>query len=121
MPTQAQLSARLDRATTALTDACIARNQRKVRRARSRAFAAVAAMSLDDYIAHINRDAHGFALSADITGPNGWNARGIATAPDLARLLDAEHERNRAKYAMYDDDDGQPDEAQEWADFDPDC
>jgi len=53
--------------------------------------------TLDEYVAWINRDATTFALM----GAAEWRARGIHTASALGELLDAEHERNMRKEAMY--------------------
>ena len=55
------------------------------------------AWTLDEYVAWINRDAATFALM----GAAEWRARGIHTASALGELLDAEHERNMRKEAMY--------------------
>ena len=46
-----------------------------------------------EYVAWINRDAHTFELM----GAAEWAERGIHTASELGRLLDAEHERNCRK------------------------
>lgn len=55
------------------------------------------AWTLDEYVAWINRDATTFALM----GADAWRERGITTASALGALLDAEHERNMRKEAMY--------------------
>jgi hypothetical protein len=51
-----------------------------------------------------------------------------AIRDDLFSLLGQHHEVTGGPYEIdveqqdgFDDEDGQPDEAQEWADFDPDC
>jgi hypothetical protein len=54
--------------------------------------------TLDEYVEWINRDSSVFALM----GADKWRERGIHTASELGRLLDAEHERNMRKEAMYD-------------------
>ena len=55
------------------------------------------AWTLAEYVAWINRDSQGFELM----GAAEWAERGITTASALGNLLDAEHERNMRKEAMY--------------------
>ena len=40
---------------------------------------------------------------------------------DVADMMDCNEWSERFRYDPDDEDDGQPDEAQEWHDFDPDC
>lgn len=127
--TDAVFFARLTRASDAITRAANAPNRRKLRQARRRFNAALRGISLEGYVEWCNRDAEGFALAPAAS----WRERGITTAWDLGRLLDAAHQRNLEKerrYAAFEEDgeedssdydDGQPDEAQEWHDYDPDC
>lgn len=53
--------------------------------------------TLEEYVAWLNRDATAFALM----GAAEWRERGITTAAALGALLDAEHERELRKEAMY--------------------
>jgi len=96
MTTQAAFTARLDRASFALIAGA---PKRKARQLRRRANAAIAGLTLESYVAWINREADGFALM----GADGWRERGVTTAPELARILDAECRRNREKEERYAD------------------
>lgn len=125
--TDAVFTARLARAQAAYRAALTTGRKRKARQARRRINAAIAGLSLGGYLDFLNRDAgEAFALA----GAAYWRERGVTSALQLALILDAEHARNVEKserYGDFDDDepadydDGQPDEAQEWHDFDPDC
>ncbi len=53
--------------------------------------------TIAEYIAWINRDSECFALM----GADCWAERGITTASALGAVLDAEHDRNMRKEAMY--------------------
>lgn len=101
MITQAVLTARLNRITPRfITDATKGErplSKRKQRQLKRRFNAALREMTLDTYVAWCNRDAEGFALM----GADQWRARGITTAVDLGRLLDAEHRRNMEKEERY--------------------
>ena len=88
--TDAVLIARFDRAVAVIEAAPSAR---KVRKARSRLAAAVRDLSLDAYVARLNRDADVFALM----GADKWRAQGVTTAAELAAILSAECRRNREK------------------------
>ena len=113
--TEAVFIARLDRASAACRAAHDAGRRRKQRQARRRFNAALQQVSLAGFLTHLNRDAGDFKLTEDLAH---WAESGVTTAPELARLLDAEHRRNLRKSAFdYDDFD----EAQEWEDFDPEC
>lgn len=121
-------AARLTRAGAALLKATDAGNRRKARQWRRRFNAVLRTGTLAGYLAWLNRDADGMALTDDL---DHWALIGVRTAPELARYLDACVERERQKddrWSGHDDEgddepehDGQPDEAQEWHDFDPDC
>lgn len=122
-------TARLTRAADALSAARAACRKRKARQARRRFDAALRLISLDGFVAWINRDAQGFELM----GADEWRRTGVTSAVQLGKVLDAEVERERRKDALdwgddepdsdepADYDDGQPDELQEWHDYDPDC
>ncbi len=88
--TDAVFTARFDRAVAIIEAAPSAR---KVRKARSRLAAAVRGLSLDAYVARLNRDAGDFAL----IGADKWRAQGVTTAAELAAILSAECRRNREK------------------------
>lgn len=81
--------ARLDRARDRLQSGALSR--RKTRQLRRRAIRAVGAMSLDGFVAWINRDAQGFALM----GADSWRAQGVTTAAALGAILDREARRER--------------------------
>lgn len=123
------MTARLARAQTAYQAAHAAGRARKMRQARTRINACIRALSLGEYLAFLNSDRAGFGLTEDAAH---WAQIKVVTAFDLARYLDACDARARQKDALdwgddedddgaADYDDGQPDEAQEWHDYDPDC
>ena len=91
--TDAVFTARFDRAQAVIAAAPSAR---KVRKARSRLAAAIRGLSLEGYVARLNRDAGDFALM----GADRWRERGVTTAEGLAALLTAEHRRNMQREAM---------------------
>lgn len=101
MTDQATLAARLSRITLRLvTDATKGEkpvSKRKARQLQRRFNAALREMTLESYVAWCNRAAHGFELM----GADHWRARGITTATELGRLLDAEHRRNMEKEERY--------------------
>jgi hypothetical protein len=95
--TDALQIARLDRATAPLIAGTA--SGRKSRQLRRRAARAIGAMSLDAYVAWLNRD------GGSLIGADAWRARGVTTAAALGRILDAEHRRNVEKSERYGDDD----------------
>lgn len=102
MTSQAILAARLSRITEQLvTDATKGEkpvSRRKHRQLKRRFNAALAEMTLESYVDWCNRGDDVFALAPAVF----WRERGITTALDLARVLDAEHRRNVEKSERYD-------------------
>ena len=84
----AVLIARLDRAIAVIV---AAPSKRKVRQARTRADRVIGAVSLDAYVAWLNRDGGG------LIGADRWRERGVTTARALGDILNGEVRRAKWK------------------------